>query len=127
MRAINSRRANGFVDVVVGAELQAVDAVLLLATRREHEDGDRRLRAQQPQHLESADAGQHDVEHDQVEPGELFAGQLEAPLAIGGGEDAETLPREVVGQGAAQDGVVFDDEDSRPLETTLARAVGGGC
>ena len=55
-------------EVVVGAELQADDAIHDLAARRQHQD--RRLDAalpQRPADVEAAAAWQHDVEQDDVE------------------------------------------------------------
>ena len=65
MRAASSRGENGFDDVVVGAELEARDAVGLLVARGQHHDRHLRVRAHLPAHLEAVDPGQADVEHDE--------------------------------------------------------------
>ena len=53
--------------VVVGAHLQADDAVGLVAARGQHDHRDFRLRAQLAAQRQPVVAGQHHVEHDQVE------------------------------------------------------------
>jgi hypothetical protein len=56
-------------DVVVGADLETDDAVALLGARGQHDDrnrGGRLVGAQRPAHLETAEAGQHHIEDDQV-------------------------------------------------------------
>jgi hypothetical protein len=60
----------GLDDVVVGAELQAGDAVGLLAARGEQDDRDARaLLLAHPAHdLQPVDPGHHQVEHDEVRP-----------------------------------------------------------
>ena len=52
--------------VVVGAELEAHDAVRLLAARRQQDHGSRAARADRATQLQPADAREHDVEDDQV-------------------------------------------------------------
>ncbi len=52
-------------DVVVGAELEAGDAVGLLVARGQHQDRHLRVRAHLPADLEAVDPRQADVEHDE--------------------------------------------------------------
>ncbi len=52
--------------VVVRADAQADEHVGLVVARGEHEDGDRALGLDAPAHLEPVDAGEHDVQHDEV-------------------------------------------------------------
>ena len=96
--------------VVVGAELEADDLVDLVVARRQ--DQDRHLgagRAQAAEDLEAVDAGQADVEDDEV--GRLVRRDLEALLAGAGDGDLVALLLEGV-LDPARDGVlVFDDED----------------
>ena len=66
MRARQFARIERLRQVIVGAELQADDAVHILAARGQHDDRDLALLAQAAQDLEAIDAGQHDVEHHQV-------------------------------------------------------------
>src|SRR5438132_13507214 len=53
-------------DVVIGAEFQAGNSVVLFATRGEHHDGDRRDFTDPTKHFEPVDAGKHKVEYDEI-------------------------------------------------------------
>ena len=66
IRAASSRGENGFGHVVVGAELEPGDAVGLLVAGGQHHDRHVRVRADPAADLEAVDAGQADVEHDQL-------------------------------------------------------------
>ena len=57
---------NGFRDVVDGAELEADDAVHVLASGSQHDDGHLAPAADPATHLEPVDAGEHHVEQDDV-------------------------------------------------------------
>ncbi len=62
-------RRKGLGDVVVGADLEAGDALVGLAERGQHDDRQvRMLGAHSPAHFEPVDLGQHQVEHHQVGP-----------------------------------------------------------
>ena len=56
----------GLRHVIVGADVEAGDAVRVLAARREHDDGDVVSSADAAAHLEAVDARKHDVEEDDV-------------------------------------------------------------
>ena len=56
-----------FRDVVVRAELQPEHLVELVVSRRQHDDRHCALVAQTPADLEAVDAGQHDVEHHEID------------------------------------------------------------
>ena len=96
--------------VIVGAHLEADDAIDFLAFRRQHDDRHRFAGAAQS----AADgqpvlARQHQVEHDQVR---RVALQLAVELRrIGEGRDLEALLGQVARQQVAQAHVVVDDED----------------
>ena len=60
-------RAERLGQVVVGAHLQADDAIGFLAARGQHDDRDVGVGAQRAAQREAVVAGQHEVEHDQVE------------------------------------------------------------
>ncbi len=96
--------------IVVRAELQADDLVHLLVPRREHQD--RRLGARRPQstqRFEAVDAGQPDVQEDEV--GSQLRGDVQAILGVGGEGDLIALLLESV-LDATRDGVfVLDDQD----------------
>ena len=115
--------------VVVGAQLEADDLVHLLVARGEHEHGRLGAGGAQPaEGLEAVDAGQPDVEHDEVR-GEL-AGDGRAPSSPlrREGHLVALLLEGVLD--AARDGVlVLDDQDRGchragwyPGGTTHARA-----
>ena len=62
-------RAERLGDVVVGAELEARDAIGFLAARRQHDDrngGDRRIGAHRLADEQAVHAGQHQVEDDEI-------------------------------------------------------------
>jgi hypothetical protein len=57
----------GLHDVVGGTEVESTHAILHLASRRQHDDRDPGIDlANLREHLEAVEAGQHDVEDDQV-------------------------------------------------------------
>ena len=96
--------------VVVGAELEADDLVDLVVARGQ--DQDRHLGAggaHAAQDLEAVDAGQADVEDDEVR--RLVGGDLEALLAGAGDRDLVALLLEGVLDPAGDGVLVFDDED----------------
>ena len=102
--------AEGLGHVVVGPEVQPQHDVALLALGREHDDGHvQPVLADQAADLVAVDLGQHDVQQDQIRPG--VAGERQAPLPVGGGQDPIALELEVVLQAAEHGGVVFDDQD----------------
>ena len=55
-RAVSSRGRERLGDVVVGAELEPDDAVVLVAARGEHDHRNRRLGAEPPADLDAVDA-----------------------------------------------------------------------
>ena len=72
-------RAERLRDVVVGAELETDDAVELLALGGEHDErqaGGRGIALEQPRELEAVEAGEHQIEHDEV--GQAGAGSPRA-------------------------------------------------
>ncbi len=96
--------------VVVGAHLEADDAIDVLALGRQHDDRHRLAgAAQAPAHGETVFAGQHEVEHDQVR---RVALQLLVELArVGKRRHLEALLGQIAGEQVAQAHVVVDDED----------------
>ena len=100
----------GLDQVVVGAAVEAVDAVLGLGPGGQHQDRHVAVGAQAPADLDAVEPGQAEVEDDQV--GDEAGGDVERLDAVGGGADLVAL----VAQRAAQDvgdlGVVLDDQDA---------------
>ena len=105
-------RAEWFDEIIVGARIEAGDAILDLALGGEHEDrhGNGES-AQLGAEGESIELGQHDVEQDEI--GFLLEGTVQAGGTVGGGEDAITFGGQGVLEGGAHGAFVFDDEDAR--------------
>ena len=96
-------------EVVVGARIQAVHAILDRVTRRQHEHRapDPEL-AQPPADLETVRAGEHDVEHDRVVGS--GAGHPERVLAALGDIDRVALLAQAAGNHVRQLRLVFDHQ-----------------
>ena len=110
IRASSSLALEGLDQVVVGAAVEAVDAVLGLGPRGQHQDRHVAVGAQPAADLDPVEAREAEVEDDQV--GDEAGGDVERLDAVGRGADLVAL----VAQRAAQDvgdlGVVLDDEDA---------------
>ena len=116
----------GLDHVVVGAELQADDAVHLLGLGGEHEDRDvahRDALLQQPADLQAVHAGQHQVEDDQVRLAALR--HLEGGLAVLGGLHRHAGLPQVVGDDLDDVGLVLHHED--PFAHSARPPVVKGC
>ncbi len=87
-------RVERFGQIVVGAQLQADDAVDVLAARRQHQHGGQVLLAQQSQHVEAAEARQHHIEHDQIKM--VAAERVQGLIAIVHHRKPEALGRQVL-------------------------------
>jgi cob(I)alamin adenosyltransferase len=109
-------------DVVVGAELQADDAVGLLATRRQQDHGDVAVLAQPRHHLQAVEAGQHHVEHDEVRP--VLERGLDGGRAVGGGDGVKPVATEVARDDLRDRRLVVDHEDRlRKRHASIVRRV----
>ena len=97
--------------VVVGAELETGDAVRLLVARRQHEDRHRRLGTDATTDLESVDAGQADVEHDETD---RVAGELRERLLAGAHPDHAIAVTAEVRPHDGADRLLVLDEQHRP-------------
>ena len=85
-------RAERLDDIVVGAAVEAADAVALLAARRQHDDrqrAGRRRPADLPAHFEAGDQRQHPVEQHGVGP--VLGDAQQRLLAVGRLIDRESL------------------------------------
>ena len=103
-------------EVVVGADLEGVHAVVLGAARRD--DDDRRADpfvARLLDHAPAVDAGEHEVEDADVRP--LVAQTSEPGLAVRDPHGVEPSRLEVPRHPASDDVVVFDDQDFRHAAT----------
>ncbi len=105
-------RAERLRDVVVGAELEAHDPVGLLGAGGQHDDG-QRARLGRPAEgaadLQAVDAGQHEVEDDEVRHAGADEGEGLAAVAERVGDVAG--PRQVALEQFGDVAVVFDNED----------------
>jgi hypothetical protein len=104
-------RAERFRDVVVDAELQPSDPVLLGGLGRQHDDRDLGVPTDLADHRPPADVGQPEVDDQQV--GGAVAPQLERLGARAGCQDTEALALEVAAHEVTDLGLVLHDEDQR--------------
>ncbi len=100
--------AEGLDDVVVGAELETDHPIGLVAASREHDDRDGRGLADRAGTVEPVDAGQSEVEHDQV--GDDGADQPQRLLARSSRRHPEPGVDEVVPHDLHDGRLVIDDE-----------------
>jgi len=114
-------------EVIVGAELQALDAVLHRIARGEEEHG--HLLPALPDgrdHRPAVAAGEHDVQHDQI----IGAGleEAEAFIAAGGGVDDVAMLGHALLEVGGRFRVVFDDQYlHRGISGIRVSARGRGC
>ena len=95
--------------VVVGPDLQTDDPVCLLAAGGEHDHGDLRERAQPAADREPVQAGQHQIQHNQVGP--LRLGELARLLAVARLERPVAVAAQVADDDLTHDWLVVDDQD----------------
>src|SRR5713226_2029414 len=106
-------RAERLGDVIVGAHLEAHDAVGFFATRGEHEDGEtieRVIPANFPADIEAGNLGKHEVEKQEIR--RRFLQGAQAAAAVERGIDLKTFVREIVANQFDDIAVVFDDQDA---------------
>ncbi len=115
-------RAEGLGDVIVGADLQAQDAVVLVATGGKHDDRHRPLPPHPPAHLQAVHAGEHQVEHDQVGP--VRGGAGEGCGAVVRAVDDVTGAVQIPGDDLGDGRIVVDDQDSRGAVEALLVLMG---
>ena len=96
--------------VVVGARVQAGDAVRHGVARREHEDRDHGAAGPQPAgDLEAGDVRQAHVEHDRVEAGRLR--HLQGGAAVGRALDQVPLAAQQAGDEVGETRIVLDEQE----------------
>ena len=103
-------RGKGLGDVVIGAQFQADQAVFKFDPRRQHDDGHIRGTTQRAADVQSVDAGQVQVEDDEV--GTLRACYFQRRPAIAGDQHPESALDEIVARLPGDFGFVFDHEDN---------------
>jgi hypothetical protein len=109
MRATSSRGLKGF-DRVVGTELEADDAIDIVAFGGEHHDADvAPAAAQTAADRQAILTGQHQIHYDDID---VVAGErlIQSPC-VGDRQRLEALLREIARQQIAQSQIVIDDED----------------
>ena len=109
-RAASSRGENGFVDVVVGAELEPDDAVGLLAAGREHDHGELRS-APRIQRQSSSPSMPGSITSSTTRSGRLALEQRARVVAVACLERRVPLALEVADDDLADDRLVVDDEN----------------
>ena len=101
-------------DVIVGTGLEADHPIGLLAQRGQHHDGDGPLRAQSPAHFQAVDAGQHQVQDDQVR--RLGGDPAQSLVAVANAFHMVPIARQVTPDDISQGRVIIDHDDaSRPV------------
>ena len=100
----------GLDQVVVGAAVEAVDPVLGLGPRGQHQDRHVALGPQAAADLDPVEPGQPEVEDDEV--GHEVAGDVERLDAVAGGAHLVALVAQRAPQDVGDLGVVLDDEDA---------------
>ena len=110
-------------DVVVGAELQALDLVHRVVAGGQHHDRDVGERPDLADHLEAVDVGQADVQQHDVRV--LVLDDVERGLARPGAEDVDLAPLQGEPEADRLDdvGLVVDDEDRIVITASPAPAV----
>ena len=95
--------------VVVSANAKADDLVELAVPRAQDEHRGGRLLTEDATHLEPAQLGEHEVEHDQI--GTQLAGLLERFDPVGGLAHLVSLAHEIEPEGLTDDLLVLDHQD----------------
>ena len=96
-------------EVVVGAHGQADDEVGLRIPGGQHQDGDGPVALDLPAHLEAVEAGEHEVEDDEI--GTKGSALVDARWAIGGDGHREALAAQPGGDGVGDRRFVLHHED----------------
>ena len=104
-------RLEGLGQVVVGADLEADDAVDVLDLGRQHDDRRHVVGGTQPAtDRQAVFAGQHEVEDDQMH--RLAGEQAVQRLGVFGEQDLEAFLGQVASQQVANAGIIIDDDDA---------------
>ncbi len=104
-------RVERLAEVVVGAELQADDAIDVIAARGEHEDRGVVRGAELAQHVEAADARQHHIQDQDLE---IVRFEFrERIAAVVHALDLEVFGVQIFGEHLAQFAIVVDEQNSR--------------
>ncbi len=99
--------------VIVGPELQADNAVDVLAASGQHQHWNPALGAKSLEDLEAVQAGQHYIQNNKVVAALL--GVIQASLAIVDALDREAFPLQKLFQKPAEFDVIVDDQQPHPV------------
>ena len=113
--------AEGLGEVVIGAHLEARDAVHLVAPRGEHDDGCARLFADAAADFHAPKLRQHQVQDDEVRP--RLRVRLERRLAVARREHGVAFTLEVALNHLDNDGFIFHDKDARAFHRPIVRVL----
>ena len=106
-------RGEGLHDIIVRAELQSEHAVHFLVARGEHQDRRVACAADLPADVQPVHAGEHNVQHDEVDP--AAAEQIERLLARVRRAHGDALGGEKAAEAAVDGGVIVADEHGAGL------------
>ncbi len=109
MRAASSRGLKRLRQIIVGAQFQPHDAVHVFAARGQHEHRHLALLAKPLENLETVNAGEHDIEHHQVDSG--LQGFLQPAIAFVRRLHREALAAQEFAEQGSEFGVVIDQQD----------------
>jgi hypothetical protein len=117
-------RAERLGDVVIGADLQSLQTVVLRDPGGEHDDRHVRFFPQGARHVETVEAGKPEVEHDQVgaEVGTAPARRFERTDAVAGHDHVEAGKPQVIARDCGDLRLVVNDQD----RLHRSAGVGGG-
>src|SRR6185437_2904800 len=95
--------------IIIGADFKSYDAINILAARSKEEHRNPRAIADAPQHIETIQAGKHDIEHDQ----KVIAreGTSEAGFPIMNGFHLKALRTEIFAYQRAELNIIIDDQN----------------
>ncbi len=117
-------RAEGFGEVIVRAELEALDFVAVLTASGQDENGrGAAARSQCAADVEAIQLRHHQIENDGI--GVIAGGFHDALLPVFRSDDIVTIVLEIVLEAFEQLDIVFDDEDSLHHHTSRDSATTG--
>ena len=112
--------AEGFGEIVVGAGVEAEDAVLLGTAGGEHDDGNGGAAAELGEDFEAVEAGEHDVEEDEIEG--VFRSAGEAGGTVVDGVEGIAGALEEFGDELTETDVIVNDQNRCALGLFLFHA-----
>ena len=118
-------RVEGLGQIVVGANLQADDAIDVLAAGGQQDDGNGRVAPKGAQNLEAVLLGQHHIENDELIV--AAGGELDGACAGMMGIHLEPFAAQQFADQIAQLPVVVDDEDRPGHAGQIVPEKGRGC